>query len=78
MIEIYGMEGCVRCEIIKKKLNEKCIEYFYTTQREEVLKVANKFKTRELPICIVEGEHYSYVKMVQWVNGYEEEDNGIL
>ena len=66
-IKVYGSESCGKCKIIIKKLNDKNIGVYYSMDKEEVLDMAEKFNTRELPICVVDGEYKSYMEMNKWI-----------
>ena len=56
--------GCPRCNVLKKKLDDKGIEY-YTIADEEQIKAAG---ISILPVLEIEGERLDYPAAVKWVN----------
>lgn len=63
MIIFYSI-GCPRCNVLKKKLDDKNIEY-YTIADEEQIKAAG---ISILPVLEIEGEKLDYPAAVKWVN----------
>jgi len=60
-IEIYGKNdgSCYKCDEIKKTLQDKNVEFNFISDWDKVLEKASLYKTRKIPICIINDEHKS-------------------
>lgn len=56
--------GCPRCNVLKKKLNEKGINFSENNSVEEMLSMG----IMEAPMLRVDGELLDFTKAVMWVN----------
>lgn len=63
IITLYST-GCPRCNVLKKKLEEKSIEYTEVTSIDEIIAMG----FREVPRLKVGDEIMDYVAAVRWVN----------
>ena len=59
--------GCPRCEVLKKKLAEKGVEYIVIDDVDEMMKL----DILEVPILYVAGELLNFGEAIAWVNGLE-------
>ena len=59
--------GCPRCNILKKKLNEKGIAYEESNDIEKMLEM-NIF---QVPVLVVDGEHMEFGAANDWINNQE-------
>lgn len=60
--------GCPRCNILKKKLNAKNIEYTEINDKEKMASLG----IDEIPILLIEGNSLKYKEAINWVNEMEE------
>lgn len=63
MITLYS-NGCPRCSILKKKLDDKGVNYAIISDEEEM--IAKGFKT--VPMLEVNGELMDFGTAVRWTN----------
>lgn len=56
---------CPKCEILKKKLNDKHIHFI---ENEDTLEMIS-FGFTEVPVLQVDGVNMQFVDAVKWVNG---------
>lgn len=56
--------GCPRCEVLKKKLAEKSVEYAEVTSIDDMLALGIK----EVPKLSVDGVLMSFKEAVDWTN----------
>lgn len=64
MTIILYSTGCPRCEVLKKKLAEKSINYTEITSVEKMLDMGIK----EVPVLSVSGSLMNFKDAVGWVN----------
>jgi glutaredoxin len=55
-ITIYGLEHCSQCKMLKRKLEEKNIEFFYIEDEETIMKIAEKTGIMSAPIVEIDGQ----------------------
>jgi len=58
-ITIYGLEHCSQCKMLKRKLEEKNIEFFYIEDEETIMKIAEKTGIMSAPIVEIDGKVYN-------------------
>jgi len=58
-ITIYGLEHCSQCKMLKRKLEEKNIEFFYIEDEETIMKIAEKTGIMSVPIVEIDGKVYN-------------------
>lgn len=56
--------GCPRCEVLKKKLSEKSVDYTEVTSVDDILTLGIK----EVPVLSVDGGLMSFKEAIDWVN----------
>ena len=59
---------CPRCNVLKKKLEQKNIEYSEVTSVDDMLSLGIK----AVPILSINGELMDFTKAIQWINQLEE------
>ena len=64
MIKLYS-NGCPRCKILKRKLDEAGIEYEKTDDFKDI--VENGFKT--VPVLLYNRMFYDYAEAIKLING---------
>lgn len=64
MITIYTTETCPKCRILKKKLEEKGIEYEEFTDEAEMQRMG----ILSVPVMTVDGKVMDFPQAVQYVN----------
>ena len=62
-IKVYGKEGCMKCEYIKKELEGKGIMFSYIENIEKVIEKSREFGVRELPIILERGKIIGFTEM---------------
>lgn len=62
-ITLYST-GCPRCEVLKKKLSEKSVDYTEVTSVDDMLAIGIK----EVPVLLVDGGLMSFKEAIDWVN----------
>lgn len=62
-ITLYST-GCPRCEVLKKKLSEKSVDYTEVTSVDDMLALGIK----EVPVLSVDGGLMSFKEAIDWVN----------
>lgn len=60
-ITIYGLEHCSQCKILKRKLEEKNIDFFYMEDGEATIKLAEKTGIMTAPIVEIDGKVYNKI-----------------
>lgn len=66
MVTLYST-GCPRCDILKKKLDDKKIPFVLVTDKDVMLSM----NLTQVPVLEVDGELMEYRDAVGWVNNYE-------
>ncbi len=64
MTIILYSTGCPRCEVLKKKLAEKSVNYTEITSVEKMLNLGIK----EVPMLSVSGSLMNFKNAVEWIN----------
>jgi len=64
---VFYSTGCPKCRILKKKLDEKGIEYEVCSDEERMIALG----LTEVPVLEIKGELYSFPNAVCWINQYE-------
>lgn len=64
MIVIYTQDGCPKCNILKKKMNNKNIEYTECNDVDILISKGIEFT----PMLEVENKMMDYTNAVKWVN----------
>lgn len=60
--------GCPKCDILKKKLNEKNIEFVEETSVKTMLEL----NITQVPVLCVNGKMMDFTEAVKWVNAVKE------
>ena len=63
MVTLYS-NNCPRCRVLKKKLEEKKIEYNEVNDIDQMVKMG--FNTT--PILEVDGQFFDFSQAIQWTN----------
>lgn len=63
MITLYST-GCPKCKVLKKKLDEKGIEYMVNSSVEEMTALG----ITQVPVLCVNGKLLQFKQAVDWVN----------
>lgn len=63
MIILYST-GCPKCKVLKKKLDEKGIEYMVNSSVEEMTALG----ITQVPVLCVNGKLLQFKQAVDWVN----------
>lgn len=66
MVTLYST-GCPRCDILKKKLDDKKIPFVLVTDKDVMLSM----NFTQVPVLEVDGRLMEYRDAVGWVNNYE-------
>lgn len=66
MVTIFTTEICPKCKILKKKLEDKGVEY-KIGDNQEIIDAG----FTGVPILKVDGEYLNFRKGVEWVNARE-------
>lgn len=61
---IYTQEGCPKCNILKKKMNSKNIEYTECNDINVLMSKGIDFT----PVLEVDGKMMEYADAIKWVN----------
>lgn len=64
MITIYTTETCPKCKILKKKLEDKGIEYTEVTDEEKL----RQMDILSVPVMTVDGERMDFAEAIKYVN----------
>lgn len=57
--------GCPKCNVLKKKLDEKGVQYKLNTSEEDILKLG----VLSVPLLSINGRLLDFGKSIAWVNG---------
>ena len=68
MIKLYVTDSCGKCKILKKKLDDKGIEYEIEDDVSVVLAKAKEIGVSTVPIIYKDGKLVRFTEMMQWVN----------
>ena len=60
--------GCPKCSVLKKKLDEKNVEYSVETDENKMTKLG----ITTVPVLSVDGAYLSFTGAVQWLKEYYE------
>lgn len=60
--------GCPKCTVLKKKLDEKNIQYTIESNEEKMLAL----NISVVPVLSVDGNLMSFADAVKWLNKYNE------
>lgn len=66
MITLYST-GCPRCNVLKKKLNEKGIAFVENNDEQKMIDLG----FTQVPILEVDGKYLNFKEAVDWVNAQE-------
>lgn len=58
-ITIYGLKHCSQCKMLKRKLEEKEIDFFYIEDEKTIMRVAEKTGIMTAPIVEIDGKTYN-------------------
>lgn len=64
---IFYSTGCPKCRILKKKLDEKGIQYEICSDEEQMIGLG----LTEVPAMEVKGNILSFTEAVKWINEKE-------
>ncbi|WP_297597991.1 glutaredoxin family protein [uncultured Cetobacterium sp.] len=59
MIKIYGKENCSKCELLKKTLEDKKIEFEYIQDLKTLMMVASKARIMSAPVVEYSEKFYT-------------------
>lgn len=62
---ILYTSGCPKCNILKKKLDDKGIEYSVFNDIDKMIEMG----FNEMPVLDANGKRMNYVEAVKWING---------
>ena len=62
---ILYTSGCPKCDILKKKLDDKNIEYSVFNNIDKMIEMG----LNEVPVLDVDGKKMNYIEAVKWING---------
>ena len=68
MIKLYVTDSCGKCKILKKKLDDKEIEYEVEDNVDTVMAKAKEIGVSTVPIIYKDGKLVGFTEMMQWVN----------
>lgn len=71
MIKMYST-GCPKCNVLKKKLDTKGVEYEIITDINTIQKVGEENNINTLPILEVNGNVMDFKGAVKWLEEYGE------
>lgn len=71
MIKMYST-GCPKCNVLKKKLDLKKIEYEIITDLTIIKEVGKESNINTLPILSVNGEIMDFKNAINWLEEYEQ------
>jgi len=57
--------GCPNCEILKKKLADKNVDFTLVENKDEVIKVAEEFGITNVPFMV---EVYNFSESIDYIN----------
>jgi len=61
---IFYSNGCPKCKILKKKLEEKQIEYQENNDTDEMIKLGIDF----VPVLQVGNKQLNFTQAIKWIN----------
>ena len=64
MITIFTTTTCPKCKILKKKLDDKGIEYTEVTDEEKL----RQMDIMSVPVMTVDGERFDFADAIKYVN----------
>ena len=64
MITIFTTETCPKCKILKKKLEDKGLEYTEVTDEEKL----RQMDILSVPVMTVDGERMDFAEAIKYVN----------
>lgn len=64
-ITIYGTKSCGVCKMIKKRLEEAKINFFYIDDEETTMSYAQKVGITSVPLIEIDGEIYDTISAVK-------------
>lgn len=64
---VFYSTGCPKCRILKKKLDEKGIQYEICSDEEQMIGLG----LEEVPALGIKGRIYSFREAVEWLNHNE-------
>lgn len=60
--------GCPQCEVLKKKLADKNVNFTLVENRDEVIKAAEEFGITNVPFMVVDDKVYNFVESINYIN----------
>ena len=76
-IKIYGMHGCGKCEMVKKVLNNKGVDYEYVDDAQRTLDIAIENSIRVAPVCVVDAKTMNSEDFLALVKDFSREDGAV-
>jgi glutaredoxin len=67
-ITVYGTPTCNQCKMLKRKLEEKNIEFFYLDDIETTMNVSEKTGILSAPIVEIDGLCYNLQDAAKKIN----------
>lgn len=68
-VKVYGRDGCPKCFYVSTKMKQtKGVNLTEIHDDNEVRSAAEKYKTAELPIVVIDGEYYAFDKAKEWID----------
>lgn len=61
---ILYTSGCPKCDILKKKLDDKNIVYSVFNNIDKMIEMG----LNEVPVLDVDGKRMNYIEAVKWIN----------
>lgn len=69
MLMLYST-GCPKCRVLKKKLDEREMQYQENTSVEEMLSLG----ITSVPILCIDGQMMDFTSAVEWINNQGVDD----
>lgn len=60
--------GCPQCEVLKKKLADKNVDFTLVENRDEVIKAAEGFGITNVPFMVVDDKVYNFSEAINFIN----------
>lgn len=74
-VTVYGRDGCPRCYFISAKVKQLKNVHLTEIHDDNILKeMSTKYGTDELPMSVVDGEFYDFLRMRAWIDDRKREE----
>lgn len=64
-VVVYGMPGCQNCKKIKEEFLKRKIDFNYTEDYQEMLKMARKHRIKTAPVIDYHGEFFGFEEIMK-------------